>query len=68
METNEIRAKRTKQVKTVSIRLDNSEEFDTRVNEALADGWYLVKRYTLPAYTENRHIMLVAELQRYVYD
>lgn len=60
-------AKPTKlrKVKTIRKQLDYAESFDEAVNAALADGWYLVKRYTLPSYAENTYIMLVAELQRY---
>lgn len=68
METNEIRSKRIKQIKTIRKKLDYSDGFDADVNAALADGWYLVKRYTLPSYNSATHTMLVAELQRYVYD
>lgn len=60
--------KKHKQIKTIRARLDNAGLFDEAVNDALADGWYLVKRYTLPNYAENTYTMLVAELQRYVYD
>lgn len=60
--------KKTKQIKTIRARLDYAETFDNEVNQALADGWYFVRRYTLPAYAENQNVMLVAELQRYVYD
>ena len=54
-----------RKVKTLRARLDYAEKFDEDVNEALAEGWYLVKRYTIPAYTDDTYIMLVAELQRY---
>ena len=60
--------KKTKQVKTIRACLDNAEAFDAEVNQALADGWYLVRRYTLPSYHGEAHTALVAELQRYVYD
>ena len=66
METE--KTKKIKQVKTIRDRLDYAEAFDAEVNQALAGGWYLVKRYTIPAYSEAKHNMLVAELQRYVYD
>ena len=63
-------AKPTKlrKVKTITYRLDYDTFFDKEVNKALAEGWYLVRRYTLPAQTENMYSMLVAELQRYDYD
>lgn len=68
MELNETKPKKTKQIKTIRARLDYADGFDAEVNQALADGWYFVRRYTLPAYVENQNVMLVAELQRYVYD
>ena len=55
-----------RQIKTIRNRLDKAEQFDEDVNEALADGWYLVKRYTLNPGTEDRHCMLVAELQQFI--
>lgn len=54
-----------RKVKTITYRLDYATFFDKEVNKALAEGWYLVRRYTLPAQTENVYIMLVAELQRW---
>ena len=63
-----------RKVKTIAVGLDtrtdhlaamDCEDFDKQVNEALADGWYMVRRYTLPSYTEDKYITLVAELQRY---
>lgn len=68
MELNETKTKKIKQIKTICARVEFASNFDETVNLALAAGWYLVKRYTLPAYTSNINIMLVAELQRYVYD
>lgn len=35
-------------IKTVIKNLDHPKEFDTEINEALADGWRLVKREVLP--------------------
>lgn len=32
-------------IKTIVRRLDNSEDFDRSVNEAIAEGWILDKRY-----------------------
>lgn len=54
-----------RKIKTIRWSIPYAEKFDEDVNEALAEGWYLVKRYTLPAYTEDEYITLVAELQRY---
>ena len=56
------------QIKTIRNRLDNANDFDEVVNEALADGWTLKKRYHIPGgnLTGNRylHTMLVAELEK----
>ena len=54
-----------RKIKTVCLRIEASEYFDKEVNEALADGWYLVKRYTVPGYNATEYTMLIAELQRY---
>ena len=60
-----------RKVKTIAQKLRTTESagycklFDEEVNKALADGWYLVKRYTLNPISENKYILLVAELQRY---
>ena len=54
-----------RKVKTIRYKIDYAEDFDEKVNEALAEGWYLVKRYTLPSYNDSTATMLVAELQRY---
>ena len=60
-----------RRVKTIAHKLttgapmSNCDFFDAEVNAALADGWYLVKRYTLPGQTEAHYSLLVAELQRY---
>lgn len=62
---DEPKEEKTLQIMTIRRQLDYAEYFDEDVNKALADGWHLVKRYTLPAYAENKHIMLIAELQRY---
>lgn len=51
-------------IKTVRMRLDNSEDFDEEVNNALADGWILKARYTLNPQTTDKHIMLIAELEK----
>lgn len=49
-------------IKTITYRLNNSEDFDREVNKALADGWILVKRYLSNAYTSKRYRMLIAEM------
>ena len=60
--------RKLRKIKTLRYQLDYAEEFDKIVNEALADGWYLVRRYTLPSYHNGTNIMLIAELQRYDYE
>lgn len=36
-------------IKTIRERLDNAEDFDKEANDAMAEGWQLVKRAVLPA-------------------
>lgn len=60
--------RKLRKIKTIKKRLDYHDSFDAEVNEALADGWYLVRRYTLPSYNVNTAVMLIAELQRYDYE
>lgn len=64
--------KKHKQIKTIAQKLNttqntdfHTDKFDRAVNEALRDGWFLDKRYTLPARTEDKYSMLIAELQRF---
>jgi hypothetical protein len=66
--------KKYKQIKTIALGLDvrtdraaekDCADFDKQVNEALADGWYLDRRYSLPARTDGQYTVLVAELQRF---
>ena len=45
------------EIKTIMEELHNPDEFDRRVNDALAEGWELVRRDILPN-------MLYAELER----
>ena len=57
-------------IKTIVDRLDNEENFDEKVNDALNDGWRLTKREVLiPASQPNVsgrfiHIMLYAEMNK----
>ena len=56
-------------IKTIVWRLDCAEAFDCAVNEALVDGWELIKRdLVLPNQPSAKerffHPMLIAELQR----
>lgn len=55
-----------KQIMTIRYKMIDANDFDKTVNEALAEGWHLANRYTLPARTERQETMLVAELQRFV--
>ena len=61
----ETKPSKLRKVKTVCVAVQYPEAFDEEVNEALAEGWYLVKRYTLPSYNDSTATMLIAELQRY---
>lgn len=62
--------KKRKQIKTIATSLVQAdvacEAFDNEVNEALREGWFLDKRYTLPSRHNGVHTVLIAELQRYV--
>ena len=61
-----------KQIKTIIKRRDYEEAFDAAVNEALANGWELKRRYIdngrTSGATEPRtfYPVLVAELEREV--
>lgn len=56
------------QIKTIKRRLDNANIFDAEVNEALAAGWTLRKRYYISGCrltdTSYSYTMLVAELEK----
>jgi hypothetical protein len=56
------------QIKTIKNRLDNAEDFDKKVNEALAEGWRLTRRTVLQPRAQSEimsfHIMLYAELEK----
>jgi dUTP pyrophosphatase len=51
------------EIKTIRAKLDAFDYFDTEVNKAIADGWYLQERYVVPG-SENDHTSLVAEMVR----
>lgn len=56
-----------KQIKTILVKVERLEEFDKKVNDALTEGWTLVKRDVLQAYDRATCIfnrMLYAELER----
>lgn len=57
------------EIKTIARPATEKEEFDAEVNEALADGWELVRRDILPPYegvTRFWERVLYAELEREV--
>lgn len=39
-----------KQIKTIMTRIDAPGMFDQEVNEAIAEGWEMTKRYTIPSF------------------
>lgn len=57
-------------IKTITDRLDNAENFDKKVNAALADGWIIVKREVLQPPSQPStggvyfNTMLYAELEK----
>lgn len=50
------------EIKTIKCRLDYAEDFDRLVNETLADGWILDKRYLSTPYRSDGYRMLIAEM------
>ena len=54
------------EIKTIFRKIDESEIFDDRVNEALADGWELVRRDVLVPHVSDRFTLLYAELERVI--
>lgn len=52
------------EIKTIWSELVNSNQFDIKVNEAIAEGWELVRREALPRRTEWGETLLYAELER----
>lgn len=55
------------EIKTIVTRDNKPEEFDQKVNEALKEGWVLVRRDVLPAYAgglAEYHRCYYAELER----
>lgn len=53
------------EIKTIWSELAYSNQFDTKVNSALAEGWELVRRDVLPRQVEHSDTLLYAELERY---
>ena len=49
-------------IKTVEYRLDSAAEFDREVNQALANGWILEKRYLSNTIATDKYRILIAEL------
>lgn len=54
------------EIKTIWGELVRSNQFDAEVNEALADGWELVRREVLPRRVEHSDTLIYAELERIV--
>lgn len=48
-------------IKTIWIRADFTDSFDSEVNKLLQDGWALKKREVIPPYTADKATMLYAE-------
>ena len=57
-----------KQIKTIAFRIDCSDNFDDKVNRAIACGWELKKRTVIISNAQNNetytYIMLYAELEK----
>lgn len=49
-------------IKTIKYRLDYAEIFDNEVNDAMADGWILTKRYVSTPNRPDGYRMLIAEM------
>ena len=49
------------EIKTVWIRADFTESFDSEVNKLLQDGWALKKREVIAPHTADKSTMLYAE-------
>lgn len=47
---------------TITRQMDYPGDFDYAVNEALGGGWQLVRRDVINPGTEDKHMMLYAEL------
>ncbi len=56
------------EIKTITDRLDRSKDFDDKVNEAMEEGWELVRRDVLPPMAmrngDQTYSVLYAELER----
>lgn len=52
------------EIKTIWSELVYSNQFDAKVNEALAEGWELVRREALPRRVEYGETLLYAELEK----
>lgn len=55
------------EIKTIAAKLENLNNFDEQVNEALAEGWELVRREVLPPrQVATAPTLLYAELERVI--
>lgn len=62
-----------KQIKTIDERRDRPAEFDRRVNQAISEGWKLIRRYVNNGLADVSasiifYPVFVAELEREVPD
>lgn len=57
--------KKTTQIKTIWIRLENRDQFDKEVNEALQDGWDLDRTEVYPAKVSGYSSMIFALLTKH---
>lgn len=51
------------EIKTIGRCVNDAEDFDALVNEALRDGWFLERRYILPE-SNSKYATLIAEMVR----
>lgn len=54
------------EIKTIIETIGDAPLFDREVNEAITNGWELVRRDIIPAQSPERHVLLYAELEREV--
>ena len=50
------------QIRTIGYQLDYAERFDEAVNTAIREGWTLTKREIIVPNTEDKKIMVYAEM------
>lgn len=52
------------EIKTIFIKIDDCKKFDEQVNQAIAEGWELVRRDVIAPHVPDRYTLLYAELER----